>query len=199
VAAQRTQRVIPDGYADLLVYDTGQVEVTGLHDRVDLPVLPAGTRIRGIRFRPEAVAAAFRTTGASLRNLTIPADDVFGTARAARLHDHRELDRWLRSLDPDPRTTAAVRLLAAHSVVETADQLGITDRQLRRVMVDITGLAPKAYQRVLRLQRFIAVARHATGLAAAAAEAGYSDQAHLTRDARTLTGLTPARLLQHQG
>jgi AraC-like DNA-binding protein len=196
VAAQRTQRVLPDGYADLLVYGTGQVDVVGLHDRVDLPVLPAGSRIRGIRLRPEAVSAAFRTSGASLRNLTVPAEDVLGSVPATRLHDDRELDRWLRRLDPDPRAAAAVRLLASHSVAETADELGITDRHLRRVMLDTTGLAPKVYQRVRRLQRFLTVSRQEPGLAIAAAEAGYADQAHLTRDVRTLTGLTPARLVE---
>jgi AraC-like DNA-binding protein len=198
VAADRVQRVIPDGRADLLVYDSGRLEVTGLHDRVDLPVLPAQTRIWGVRFRPEAVGAAFRTSGESLRNLTISAEDLFGTAQASRLRNHSDLDRWLRGVEPDPRAAAAVRLLASHSVLETADRLGITDRQLRRVMLNTTGMAPKAYQLVLRLQRFLALAPQRPGLARAAADAGYSDQAHLTRDAKTLTGLTPARLLAHQ-
>lgn len=199
VVAERTQRVIPDGYADLLLFDTGRADVTGLHDRVDLPLLPAGTRIRGVRLRPEAVAAAFRTAGVSLHNVTVPADDVFGSAQAARLHDPRELDRWLRDLEPDRRAAAAVRLLGAHSVLDTADQLGISDRQLRRVMLDVTGLAPRTYQRVLRLQRFVVAARHAPGIADAAATAGYADQPHLTRETRSLTELTPAQLLAERG
>jgi AraC-like DNA-binding protein len=45
---------------------------------------------------------------------------------------------------------------------------------------------------VLRLQRFRALEH--LDLAAAAAEAGYADQAHLTRDCRDLTGLTPRAL-----
>jgi AraC-like DNA-binding protein len=45
---------------------------------------------------------------------------------------------------------------------------------------------------VLRLQRFRALA--SLDLVFAAAEAGYADQAHLTRDCRALTGLTPRQL-----
>lgn len=187
--------IVPDGHADLLVHDSGRVEVIGLHDRVDRPLVPASTRIRGIRLRPEAVAAAFRTSGVELRNRTVAVDDVLGTAQASRLHDDRELDRWLRTLEPDPRTAAAVRLLGSHSVLQTADALGITDRHLRRLVLETTGLAPKALQRVYRLQRFLALVPRTSGLAAAAAAAGYADQAHLSRDARDLTGLTPARLV----
>jgi AraC-like DNA-binding protein len=49
-------------------------------------------------------------------------------------------------------------------------------------------------QRVLRLRRFLAQAGPGA-LARAATEAGYADQAHLSRDCRALTGLTPGELL----
>jgi AraC-like DNA-binding protein len=53
---------------------------------------------------------------------------------------------------------------------------------------------------VLRFQRFLALARtpRAAGrpdLAWLAAEAGYADQAHLTRECTRLAGLPPAALL----
>jgi hypothetical protein len=49
----------------------------------------------------------------------------------------------------------------------------------------------------MRLQRFLRLARAQpeAGLAALAAEAGYADQAHLSGDARALTGRTPSALL----
>lgn len=199
VFADRVQHVLPDGHADLLVYQSGRVEVVGLHDRVALPALPRGTRIWGVRLRPEAVAPAFRTSGASLRNVTVPGEDVFGNRQAAQLVDHRGVDRWLRSVEPDGRTGAATRLLASHTVSDVAAQLGITDRQLRRVLLSGVGLAPKTYQRVLRLRRFLAAAEMRPDLAAAAAEAGYADQSHLTRETRALAGQTPGRLLERRG
>ena len=41
VSAARVQRILPDGHADLIINDTGRVEVVGLHDLVALPALPA--------------------------------------------------------------------------------------------------------------------------------------------------------------
>ena len=199
VSADRVQRVLPDGHADLLIYESDVVQVVGLQDRVALPVLPKGTHIRGVRLRPEAVAAAFEVTASALRNLTVDGTDVFGSRRARRLADPRALDAWLRSIEPDRRTALATRLLASHSVLDTADMLGITARQLRRSLLTNLGLAPRTYQRVLRLQRFLAGAEEGRlGLATAAAAAGYADQPHLTRDVQALTGLTPARLLDER-
>ncbi|MGH9192008.1 MAG: DUF6597 domain-containing transcriptional factor, partial [Acidimicrobiales bacterium] len=53
--------------------------------------------------------------------------------------------------------------------------------------------------RILRFQRFLDAARSSPSprrdLARLAAETGYADQAHLTRDSRQLAGLPPAALL----
>jgi AraC-like DNA-binding protein len=202
VVAARLQRVLPDGHADLLIDGLGTVQVVGMHDRVVLPLLPEGTWIRGIRLRPEAVAAAFRVEASSLLNLTVPAEDVLGSRRARRLLDLGALDAWIRGIEPARRTALAVGLLAADpavQVTEVADLLGVTARQLRRILVTEVGLPPKAYQRVVRMQRFLGIIGRSAGLADAAAEAGYADQSHLTRDVRELSGLTPAKLLVERG
>ncbi len=107
VSADRVQRVLPDGHADLIIYDTGQMEVTGLHDQVALPALAVGAHLQGIRFRPAAVAAAFGTPASLLRNRTLPADAVLGSKRASRLIDADGRDIWIRSITPDPRTCVA--------------------------------------------------------------------------------------------
>jgi len=190
------QRVLPDGHADVLVHDSGRIEVVGLYDTVDLPLLPRGTWIRGIRLKPHAVAAALRVDAASLRNHTLPLEDIVGVRQARRLLDPRERDAWISSIEPHARTEHAVRLLRTHAVDVTADALGLTARQLHRVLVSEVGLAPKVFQRVLRLQRFVAAAERRGGLAQAAADAGYADQSHMTREVRALAGLTPMRLLE---
>ncbi len=198
VGVDRVQRVLPDGHADVLVYDEGRIEVVGLHDEVDLPFLPQGTRIRGIRLRPHAVAAAFHLDASSLRNRTVPLEDVLGSRGARRLVDPRQRDAWIRSIDPGRRVEHAVRLLATHTVDGAACELGLTSRQLRRVFLAEVGLSPKAFQRVLRMQRFLSAVEQVGGLASAAADAGYADQAHMTREVRSLAGITPARLVQYR-
>jgi len=60
------------------------------------------------------------------------------------------------------------------------------------------GYGPKTLHRILRFQRFLRVARDKPielGLAQLAADAGYADQAHLSRESHELAGMTPATIL----
>jgi AraC-like DNA-binding protein len=199
VQGERTQRVLPDGHADVLLYGSGEVQLVGVYDHVALPVLPPGTMIRGIRLRPEAVAAAFRVDASELRNLTLPGEDVIGSRDARALHDDHAVDAWIRSIEPDRRTAAAIELLQTEPIDRVAERLGVSSRQLQRSIVRNVGLTPKTLQRVMRLQRFLDSADRGDALAAASADAGYADQSHLTREVRALSGLTPARLLAERG
>lgn len=90
------------------------------------------------------------------------------------------------------------RLRGYRSRARLAGELGFSERQLRRRFQAAVGYGPKTLQRVLRLRRFLARAAAADGdnqLATAAFEAGYTDQAHLGRECRALTGLSTRRLL----
>jgi transcriptional regulator GlxA family with amidase domain len=73
-----------------------------------------------------------------------------------------------------------------------AEELGLSERQLRRRCMAGVGYGPKTLQRVLRLRRFLRAG--ADELAKAAFDAGFADQAHLTRECRRLTGLPPSAL-----
>jgi AraC-like DNA-binding protein len=199
VGAARVQRVLPDACADVIVCDSGSIDVVGLFDEVSTPVLAAGTAIQGIRFRPEAVAAVFGVDAASLRNRTVALDDVVGTRRARRVLDGEALDAWIRAVEPDGRTAAALQLLRDHPVALASARVGISPRQLQRLLHTHAGVGPKTYQRVVRLQRFLSVVEGGDGLAVAAAEAGYADQAHMSREVRRLSGLTPTELLAERG
>jgi AraC-like DNA-binding protein len=95
-------------------------------------------------------------------------------------------------------------------VLSLTSSLYISERQLRRRCQAAVGLAPKPLHRMLRFQRFLALAQHAIaqgrgateeGLAMLAAEAGYADQPHLTRECLRLTGASPRAFLgeaEHQ-
>ncbi len=81
--------------------------------------------------------------------------------------------------------------LAARRVEDPAASVAVSERRLRRRFVQAVGYGPATYLRVSRFQRAVALAPHIPALAALAAAAGYADQAHLSRDCRALTGLTP--------
>lgn len=74
-------------------------------------------------------------------------------------------------------------------------EFDLTERSLQRITARRIGLSPKWLIQRRRLQE--AAERLASGetvdLARIATEIGYADQAHLTRDFRRVTGLTPGR------
>jgi len=74
-------------------------------------------------------------------------------------------------------------------VSDLARQAGVGERHLERLFVEAVGLPPKLYARVVRYQRVrAALARGAKPGAALAQCFGYTDQSHLLRDLRSLSG-----------
>jgi len=74
----------------------------------------------------------------------------------------------------------------------------ISGRHLRRRFVTAVGYGPKRFERVMRFQRFLRLADaigRTQGLATLAVEAGYADQAHLSRECAHLAGCSPKMLM----
>ena len=93
---------------------------------------------------------------------------------------------------------AAVALLRdGASLPEAGRVVGLGERQLRRRFERAVGYGPATLVRIQRFQHFLALAEQQPGAALSrlAAEAGYADQAHLTRECGRLSGLAPAALL----
>jgi AraC-like DNA-binding protein len=201
------QRVIPDGCSDIIVFAGGPAVVVGPAMDVAVPRLNPGTHLRGLRLRTESVAAVLGCPGIELRDLTVPLAAVVEERAAQEIAEAIWENRPPRSLFPvelDPRVQQAVRYLwrsSEESVASVADEVGVTERHLRRLLLDHTGLGPRSVQRVGRLQRFLRLADNqwpTTTLGVLAALAGYSDQAHLTREVRELAGTTPTALLSER-
>ena len=100
----------------------------------------------------------------------------------------------------DPLAAHAARMLRhpGARAEGVAERLDVSERQLRRRCQAAVGYGPATLRRVLRFRRFVTWAdAGAPGgdLATVAAELGYADQAHLTRECGRLAGLTPATLL----
>jgi AraC-like DNA-binding protein len=87
---------------------------------------------------------------------------------------------------------AAFRRPELPAIGALARAAGLSPRRFVTLFQRAVGLAPSEYRRVLRVQRSLdAVARGAMPLAAVAAAYGFADQAHLTREYRAITGITP--------
>ena len=72
--------------------------------------------------------------------------------------------------------------------------LGWTTRTLHRRCLAAFGYGPSVLRRVLRFRRAVALLRAGVAPAEVAAQAGYADQPHLSREVREFAGVSPARL-----
>lgn len=92
-----------------------------------------------------------------------------------------------------PAVAQALHSLQQGEAVQAAVQRsGYSHRRLIALFHGNTGLTPKVYARLLRFQAVLRRQRQdAMPWAELAPLAGYSDQAHMTRDFREFSGLTP--------
>lgn len=98
----------------------------------------------------------------------------------------------------DSRLLHAGALLSRLGVQAAALWLRWTERTLERRVRDGYGMTPREVRRLLRAENAFRAARDDADprLAELAAEHGYADQAHLSRDVAALLGRPPARLLR---
>jgi len=207
--------VLPDGCVDV-VWTGVDLVVAGPAARVVHPRLPPGLPKLGVRFRVGAAGAALALPAQELLDATIPLSDVWGRA-AGRIADavgaaptpDRALEALTRGVGgrlPDAsavdrvvRSAAVLGARFGNSVADLSAALAISERQLLRRFRKAVGYGPSTLRRVLRFQRFLLLAERSAAdrpdLARLALDAGYADQAHLTRECRRLAAATPATLV----
>lgn len=199
--------MLPDGCMDLIWHD-GELLIAGpdtvAHVERDRP----GSSYAGLRFAPGAGPSLLGARARELRDLRVPLDALWPAALARELAGRAEpdpaaaLEAWaverVRAAGPADRPPLAVAaaLGAGRPVGEVAAATGLGERQLRRRCEAAFGYGPKTLARVLRLQRALALARAGRAFAEVAADAGYADQPHLSREVRALTGLPLGELLR---
>jgi AraC-like DNA-binding protein len=208
------QRVLPDGCSDIVWIGEAPPIVVGPMTHSALSTSEAGTTLVGVRLRPEAAA----------RTLGVPAQEVVDRhVRLDQLWRRQEVrdasERLLEQRTAAARVATAQSLLAsrrdeirtrdaivehavslvtaAERVDRVARELGISERQLRRRFLASVGYSPKRFQRILRFQKLLAIAKaHPSArLDHVAQLAGYADQAHMTREVGQFAGVTPSTLL----
>ncbi len=209
------QRNLPTGGVELQCPIGATPRLLGPLTRATVEILPPGLTIVGARFWPGAASPLLGVPADELVDQLVPFDDVWEQASdlSARLADAYgpnaalqllQLDllrRQARMPPPDSLVAEAVwRLMPWRptGIGLLTEDLAISASQLRRRFLAEVGIGPKTLQRTLRFQGYLALAqatKHGSLVADLAAEAGYADQAHLSRECVRLTGLTPRELL----
>jgi len=209
--------VLPTGRAQLIFGLDPEHPVATIQGPATAPsVIDRGSQRRavGVVFSPGGLRAFageatsdFTNLHVDLQELGLDGEGMIEELRTAfdegREVGLRRVDRLLhsqlRSIDRTPSVEAlraSTMLAAGRRVSEVRDELGLSRARLRNLFEAEIGPLPKLYARVRRLEATVACVRRdgAMSLATIAAEAGYADQAHMTRDFSELAGVTPGLL-----
>ncbi len=114
--------------------------------------------------------------------------------------DRAIFESAIRALTPHPPDLPIIQ--AARSLIHSGGTLPVrslasaadlSERQFRRRFQTATGLSPKEFARVRRVLAAVVqmLAEPEDGLASVAADSGYADQSHLTREVVTVFGGPP--------
>jgi AraC-like DNA-binding protein len=219
--AAYVQRHLPTGGVEIHFPIGRHPQLVGPLTGPQIEVIPAHTTIVGVRFLP-GTAPPLPTVLDDLVDQRVCLTELWGSSvdrlveamagagkpeRALMLLQAHLLQEFRRAVGVDRLVVEAVKaLMPWHPVnIDTvANHVALSASQLRRRCLEAVGVSPKVLQRTLRFQGFLALAqagvaatgrRGADGVAGLAIDAGYADQAHLSRECVRLTGLTPRQLL----
>lgn len=164
----------------------------------------------GVHFAP---GGAFPVLGVPLdqiRNRRVSLRDLWGAAgdellyrvysaptaaESARALESFLADRLEAARSIEPAVAAALGALNAgvRNIGQIKSWIGLSPRHFERLFRAQVGLSPKRLARVLRFQSLLSTLEPAPFIdwAALAVEGGYSDQAHLIKEFREFTGVTP--------
>jgi AraC-like DNA-binding protein len=207
------QQILPHPNVNLAFEESGAA-VFGVDRNLFVRRLSGRGKALGVRFRPGGFRPFWDGPVSRLTDRTIPATEVFGTAVAAALEaimsapgDAAMVARaqdFLAAVLPDrdpaaERAAELVALINADPLLTRVDQLaavsGVSVRQLQRLFAEYVGVGPKWVMRRARLHE--AAQRADRGAvdqwSAMAADLGYADQAHLTREFTATIGVPPTR------
>lgn len=199
-----------------LVFEAPEPLVYGVQRGVFSRVLHGADQVFGVKFRPGAFRPFAAGPVADLADRAVPAAGLVGEAVTAVSREILALDDLeamtalaedfllglLPTTEPDPvvaevaalveRITASPQLFR---VDELARELDMPIRRLQRLFAEYVGASPKWVLRRARLHEASARAEDGAGIdwAALAADLGYADQAHLTRDFTAAVGAPPHR------
>ena len=199
-----------------LVFEASGAGIFGVDRRLFTRSLSGLGLAFGVRFTAGGFRPFWQAPISQLTDRVVPTARLFGPraeqTRQAIMNDLDADDGRLTGLaeallhsvlpEPDPLAGQAAELVSRITDdpgLRRVDQLsassGLTVRALQRLFADYVGVSPKWVMRRARLHE--AAERADSGepvdWAALAADLGYADQAHLTRDFTVTIGVPPTR------
>jgi AraC-like DNA-binding protein len=207
-----TQQVLSHPVVNLVFQDGGAV-IVGVQTAIGERTLADDGWALGVMFRPAGFSAFTVLVARDMTDRVLPIDTVFGAdgvelakqvGTAGPEGAVAAVDRFLSERTPPPGdpcevVTELVEKVAADPamfrVEDLAERAGVRPRQLQRWFAEHVGVSPKWVIRRYRLYEAAERAARGTEVrwADLAAELGFSDQAHLTREFTAALGMPPDR------
>ncbi|MBU1353940.1 MAG: helix-turn-helix domain-containing protein [Gammaproteobacteria bacterium] len=195
--------VLPDGCSDLILHvdrcGLSSWHISPLADAAMQVPGCAGEQWLGYRLRPGThfdTAALLKSVQSiwqqGQRRAELPSSRLTRDTAALEALFLEAIDRHTHM---DPRAQEALHALAyVRTVGAAAHSLGVSERSLERLTQRATGRPPRFWRGLARVRRAAQELGTAQPLAEIAAEHGYADQAHFSRDCLRWLGQTPAAL-----
>lgn len=203
------ERILPTGRAQIIITSGTRASIlVGPNSTYKEIERHSDHAMLGVSFLPGGLPPLVPVSADELINITTDLDLIWALGsledEIAELDAGAALDRFEAELvgrmNPE---LISQRVLAGGEMISTGIQSGLVPRLLgqdRRLFVPefrrTVGVSLKHFERIERFRRSIAVLRQPQPptLAAIAADHGYADQAHLTREIVHFAAVTPSRL-----
>jgi AraC-like DNA-binding protein len=207
------QAILPHPNVNL-AFEAAGAAVYGIDTKLFARTIEGRGKVLGVRFRPGGFRPFWNAPVSQLNDRTVPATELFGSAaeqtRQAIMNAASDAamikcaEQLLCDKRPDRDPVAEqVAALTARIIADPelrrvdllAAAFGMPVRKLQRLFAEYVGVSPKWVMRRARLHE---AAERADGgrrvdWAQLAADLGYADQAHLTRDFTATIGVPPSR------
>jgi AraC-like DNA-binding protein len=208
-------RIVPDGRVDL-IFDLlkRRAFLAGPNERPFDVKHDRATRLLGARMSPDFIAATLGAQPLSRRGGWSPLKaslGAFAVELIERIASAPSVPAQVATLETfllarvgvaDLRVSRALaeirRSAGSVGVAALGRRSGASPRNLARLFDHWVGMAPKTFARIARVQEALRCMQEtpAPNLKALAAELGFADQAHMSREVKAMTGASPGRMAE---
>jgi AraC-like DNA-binding protein len=196
------------------VFEPSRSGIAGVTTKRFSRTLEGESRVFGIKFRPGGFRPFLGKPVATLNDRVVPIETVFGSDGAKwesgilSLKEEEEqietASAFLRARLPEADENVALATRLVVLILEDREIRSVSDltrctqmgtRSLQRLFRDYVGASPKWVIRRYRLHELVERLKAGEALNGAqmALDLGYSDQAHLINDFRSIVGYSPSR------
>jgi AraC-like DNA-binding protein len=176
------------------------------------PIQSTRSKILALRFKPGQAYSFFKGPMSEITDQAVDLKELlakdeylkfkrvfdfeFSTSKLGIIESSLEL--MLGNLHgSDQRVFAAVNMLERYSVEEISNKLNMTRQHLRRIFSQYVGISPKKFSNIRRLNSVVGSVRKSgtrkADWASIAQDFDYTDQSHLIREFKAISGLTPTQ------